>query len=226
VSQSRARRAQKAIVITEASSPVALATAARLAAGGDLVLMGTRRTDVCERFATQLRSDGAAAFAAHLDLADPQSIDRFVESADYLIGSADVLITAAGLTDGSWIGAQHFVAQVIPPMIDNPCGDVVLISPHLVGPSPAKADRMLEAWAAGLDAEFVGTGVRTSIIRSPGGTRQLPGDVACLIATVLGSPGTHLRVFDVIPRYPTSRSTPAQEIAEIAALTSISALAN
>jgi NAD(P)-dependent dehydrogenase (short-subunit alcohol dehydrogenase family) len=195
VSQSRA------VIITEASSPVALATAALLAADGDLVLMGTRRTEVCERFAAQLRSDGAAAFAAYLDLADPPSVDRFVESADYLIGSVDVLVSTAGLTDGSWVGAQHLAAQVIPPMIDNGRGDVVLISPRLVGPSPATADRMLEAWVAGLDAEFVGTGVRASIIRSTG--RPItPGDVGCLIATVLGSPRTHLRVVDVIPPVP------------------------
>ena len=136
--------------------------------------MGTRRPDICERFAAQLRSDGAAAFAAYLDLADPPSIDRFVDSADYLIGAVDVLVSAAGLADGSWVGAQHFAAQVIPPMIDNRCGDVVLISPALVGGSSATADRMLEAWVAGLDAEFVGTGVRASIIRVTG-TQVAPG---------------------------------------------------
>jgi short chain dehydrogenase len=202
VSQSRA------VVITEASSPVALATAARLAAGGDLVLMGTRRTEICERFAAQLRSDGAAAFAVYLDLADPPSIDRFIESADYLIGSVDVLVSAAGLIDGSWVGAQHLAAHVIPPMIDNRRGDVVLISPGLVGPSPATADRMLEVWVAGLDAEFVGTGVRASIIRSTG--RPIaPGDIGCLIATVLDSPRTHLRVVEVIP--PVPAPTLAQE---------------
>ena len=81
--------------------------------------MGTRRTEICEGFAAQLRSDGAAAFAAHLDLADPISIDRFVESADYLIGSVDVLVSAAGLADGSWVGAQHLAAQVVPPMIER-----------------------------------------------------------------------------------------------------------
>ena len=32
--------------------------------------MGSRRTAICERFAARLRADGAAAFAAHLDLAD------------------------------------------------------------------------------------------------------------------------------------------------------------
>ena len=205
----------RAVVITEASSPVALATAARLAAGGDLVLMGTRRTDICERFAAQLRSDGAAAFATYLDLADPPSIDRFVESADYLIGSVDVLVSSAGVADGSWVGAQHFAEQVIPPMIDRGRGDVVLISPGLVGPSTPTADRILEAWAAGLDAEFVGTGVRASIIRSTGtgGTRPLPpGDVGCLIAAAISSAERmHLRVVDVIAPAPAaSRSTPAR----------------
>jgi NADP-dependent 3-hydroxy acid dehydrogenase YdfG len=209
----------RAVVITEASSPVALATAARLVADGDLVLMGTRRPDICERFAAQLRSDGAAAFAAYLDLADPPSIDRFVKSADYLIGAVDVLVSAAGLADGSWVGAQHFAAQVIPPMIDRGRGDVVLISPALVGGSSATADRMLEIWVAGLDAEFVGTGVRVSIVRSAAGaTRPVtmraaqrpdeeagnvqvpPGDVGCLIAAAISSRRRmHLRVVDVIP---------------------------
>ncbi|HXY66835.1 MAG TPA: SDR family NAD(P)-dependent oxidoreductase [Mycobacterium sp.] len=208
-------RASRAIVITEASSPIALASAARLAADGELVLMGTRRIDMCERFAAQLRADGAAVFAAHLDFADPPSIDRFVESADYLIGSVDVLVSAAGLADGSWVGAQHLAAQVIPPMIDNRRGDVVLISPGLVGASTATADRMLEAWVAALDAEFVGTGVRASIIRSTGtgGSRPLPpGDVGRLIAAAISSPERmHLRVLDVIAPVPAaSRSMPAR----------------
>lgn len=198
----------KAVVITEASSPVALATAARLAAGGDLVLMGTRRTQICEDFAARLRSGGAAAFAAHLDLADPPSIGRFLRSADYLIGAVDVLVSAAGLADGSWVGAQHLAAQVIPPMIDNRRGDVVLISPELVGASPAGARRMLEAWVGGLDAEFVGTGVRASIVRSTGPVP--PDDVGCLIAAAISSPDRmHLRVVDVIPPFPAT--TLAQE---------------
>ncbi len=128
--------------------------------------MGARRTDVCEGLASRLRSDGAAAFAAYLDLADPASINRFVESAGYLVGAVDVLVTAAGLADGSWVGAQHLAAQVIPPMIENQRGDVVLISPELVGPSLPGAKRMLDTWVLGLQAEFVGTGVRASIIRS------------------------------------------------------------
>jgi NAD(P)-dependent dehydrogenase (short-subunit alcohol dehydrogenase family) len=194
-------RAPKAIVITEASSPIALATAARLAANGDLVLMGTRRTDICEPLAARLRSDGAAAFTAYLDLADPLSIDPFVESADYLIGSVDVLVSSAGVAEGSWVGAQHFAEQVIPPMIERGRGDVVLI-----GPSTGKSRRRLEAWVAGLDAEFVGTGVRASIIRS---TESMPpDDVGYLVAAAIGA---RLRVVDVLAPAPAaSRSTPAR----------------
>jgi NADP-dependent 3-hydroxy acid dehydrogenase YdfG len=192
---------RRAVVITEASSPIALATAARLTAGGDLVLMGTRRTEICERVAARLRSEGAAAFAAYLDLADPPSIDRFVESADYLIGSVEVLVSSVGVADGSWVGAQHFAEQVIPPMIDRGHGDVVLI-----GPPTGRARRRLEAWVAGLDAEFVGTGVRASIIRST--EAMPPDDVGYLVAAAIGA---HLRVVDVIAPVPAaSRSTPAR----------------
>ena len=191
----------RTVVITEASSPVPFATAARLAAGGDLVLMGSRRTDICEEFAARLRSGGAAVFAAHLDLADPPSIDRFVASADYLIGAVDVLVSGAGLADGSWVGAQHLAAQIIPPMIDSRRGDVVLISPELLGASPAGAHQMLEAWACGLEAEFVGSGVRASIVRSTG--QVPPDDVGCLIAATISAPDRmHLRVVDLIPPAP------------------------
>jgi short subunit dehydrogenase len=179
----------RAVVITEASSALALATAARLAAGGDLVLMGTRRLDICEPIAAHLRSDGAAAFAAYLDFADLPSVDRFVESADYLIGAADMLVSSAGVSDGSWVGAQHFAEQFIPPMIERGRGDVVLI-----GPSTGRSRRRLETWVAGLDAEFVGTGVRASIIRSSESMR--PNDAGYLVAAAISA---RLRIVDVIP---------------------------
>ncbi len=197
----------RAVVITEASSPVALATAARLAAVGDLVLIGGRRTQVCEEFAARLRSGGAAVFAAHLDLADLPSVDQFVETAEYLVGVPDILVSTAGLADGSWAGAQHLVAQLVPPMIDSGHGDVVLLSPELVGSSPAGGHRMLDAWARGLDAEFIGTGVRASIVRSTG--QVPPADVSCLIAAAISSSERmHLRVVDVIPPVPAPTLAP------------------
>jgi len=189
----------RAVVITEASTPVACATASRLAGDGHLVLMGSRRPHVCEEFAARLRLAGGSVFAAHLDLADPPSVDRFTDSAGYLVGEVDVLISTAGVAERSWAGAQQLVGQLVPPMIDNGCGDVVLLSPQLVGAAPAGADRMLEAWVSGLDAEFVGTGVRASIVRSTGAVP--PEDAGWLIAGAISSPDQmHLRVVDVIPR--------------------------
>jgi hypothetical protein len=83
-----------------------------------------------------------------------------------------------------------------------------LLSPELIGASPAGADRMLDAWVSGLDAEFVGTGVRASVVRSTG--QVPPDDVSCLIAAAINSPERmHLRVVDVIP--PVPAPTLAQE---------------
>ena len=131
-----------------------------------------------------------------------------MESADYLVGAVDVLISSAGMADRSWVGAQHLVAQLVTPMIDNGRGDVVLLSPELIGASPAGAHRMLDAWVSGLDAEFVGTGVRASIVRSTG--QVPPDDVGCLIAAAISAPDRmHLRVVDVIP--PVPAPTLAQE---------------
>lgn len=187
----------RAVVISEASSPVAFATATRLAADGHSVVMGCPRPRAGEEFAARLRSRGASVFAAHLDLADPLSVDGFLESVDYLIGQVDGLISGAGVAERSWVGAQHLVTQLVTPMIDNGRGDVVLLSPALVGASPAGADRMLDAWICGLDAEFVGTGVRASIVRSTSAVP--PGDAGRLIAATIVSPDMHLCVVDVIP---------------------------
>ena len=195
------------VVISEAASPVAFATATRLAAGGHSFLLGSPRPHAGEDYAARLRSRGASVFAAHLDLADPLSIDGFLESVDYLVGDVDALISSAGVAERSWVGAEHLVAQLVTPMIDNGRGDVVLLSPELIGASPDGANRMLDAWVSGLDAEFVGTGVRASVVRSTG--QVPPDDVGRLIATAICAPDrTHLLVVDVIPPVPAPNLAP------------------
>ena len=71
----------------------------------------------------------------------------------------------------------------------------------MIGSSPLDGRRMLEVWAHGLDAEFIGTGVRASIVRSTG--QVPPDDVSCLIAVAINSPERmRLRVVEVIPPVP------------------------
>jgi hypothetical protein len=62
---------------------------------------------------------------------------------------------------------------------------------------------MLDAWVSGLDAEFVGTGVRASVVRSTG--QVPPDDVGRVIAAAICAPDRrHLRVVDLIPPVPAS----------------------
>jgi NAD(P)-dependent dehydrogenase (short-subunit alcohol dehydrogenase family) len=105
---------RRSVVVTGASSGIGLAMAQQLARAGHMVVLGARRTEICEKVATKLRAEGATAFAVALDLPDPSSIDRFVESARYLVGPVEVLISNA---DVDVHGAQHLAAQLIPSMV-------------------------------------------------------------------------------------------------------------
>jgi NADP-dependent 3-hydroxy acid dehydrogenase YdfG len=184
---------RRAVIVTGASTGIGRATAKRLARAGHLVVLGARRTEVCEKLAAKLRAEGATAFAAHLDLADTESIDKFVEAAGYLIGTVDVLVSNAGASrplramsadprtmrsifDTNMLGAQHLAARLIPPMVDKGSGDLIFVSSEVVGEAPrprlaaySASKHALEAWVAVLQAELEGTGVRASVVR-PGHT--------------------------------------------------------
>jgi NADP-dependent 3-hydroxy acid dehydrogenase YdfG len=184
---------RRAVVVTGASTGIGRATAQRLARAGHLVVLGARRTELCEKLATKLRAEGATAFAAHLDLADTASIDSFVEAARYLVGPVDVLVSNAGASrplrsasadpatmrsifDVNMLGAQHLAARLIPPMVEAGGGDLIFISSEVVGEIPrprlgaySASKHALEAWVAVLQAELEGTGVRASVVR-PGHT--------------------------------------------------------
>ncbi|MEZ0382896.1 SDR family NAD(P)-dependent oxidoreductase [Mycobacterium sp. pW045] len=191
--EDRAHPPRAVMIITEAFG-IAQTAAAQLAAHGHLVLIGSRQPDRAERFAAQLRQGGRSAFAARLDFADPQTIDRFLTTAEYLIGTPDVLITDFGLSaERTWVGAQILATQVIPAMIANGPGDVVLVSPELVGPGDAVRRREFDAWAAALDAEFVGTQVRASTVRSaPAGGVTCAEDAGRLVASMITGPRLRL----------------------------------
>ncbi|WP_409427873.1 SDR family NAD(P)-dependent oxidoreductase [Mycobacterium sp. SMC-11] len=168
------------MIVIEAAG-IGQVAAAQLAAQGHLVLLGGRRIEESERFAAQLRDRGGSAFAAHLDLTEPRSINQFLTAAHYLIGTPDVLITDVGLAgpagegpDSAGVGAQTLATRLIPAMITRGSGDVVLVGPELAGVRCAAAQRKVDAWLAALDAEFVGTGVRASVVRS-----AQPGVYAC-----------------------------------------------
>lgn len=192
------------MIVIEAAG-IGRAAAAQLAAAGHLVLIGGRRVEESEQFAARLRDRGGSAFAAHLDLADPRSISRFLAAAHYLIGTPDVLITDVGLggpagecPDGAGVGAQTLATRLIPAMIARGSGDVVLVGPELAGVRCTEVQRKVDAWLAALDAEFVGTGVRASVVRSAQpGAFAFSGDAGRLVAGMATE--SRLRLVELLP---------------------------
>ncbi|WP_319453381.1 MULTISPECIES: SDR family NAD(P)-dependent oxidoreductase [unclassified Mycobacterium] len=188
----------RVVVVTGASSGIGLATAEQLALSGHRVVLGARRTEVCEEVAAKLRVRGASAVAIALDLADESSISRFVSRVQDDLGPVDVLVSNAGNsfpdpstnTDQArlreslavnFMGPQHLVSHALPAMIEAGRGDLVFVSSQVVGGVPRRwmsaysaSKHALEAWIDVLQAELEGTGVRSSVVR-PGPTRTEQG---------------------------------------------------
>lgn len=88
---------QKVVLITGASSGIGEATARVLAKEGARVVLGARRTDRLEAITNDIRQDGGTAVFQTLDVADSQSVKRFVQFAQREYGRLDVLFNNAGI---------------------------------------------------------------------------------------------------------------------------------
>src|SRR5688572_28012952 len=91
----------KTVAITGASSGLGHHFAGVLAAVGARVVLGARRVDKIEARVAELRSQGAQALGTPLDVADPASLARFLDTAWDTYGSLDVLIHNAGVEAGA-----------------------------------------------------------------------------------------------------------------------------
>ena len=179
-------------VVTGASSGIGAATARTLAAAGLPVVLGARRTSVCEAIADEIRSLGGEAAAFHLDLADPVSITEFAKQASDAFGAVEVLVSnAARIVPGDAFetspedfeevlrvnvgGAQRLVHAFGAGMVERRRGDLVFVTSDVVAhPRPRMSAYVsskwgLEGFVTALQMELEGTGVRAVIVR-PGPT--------------------------------------------------------
>ncbi len=184
-------------VVTGASSGIGAATALALARQGLPVALGARRVERCADLAAQIRDEGGEAVALPLDLADPDSIDRFAAAASDALGDIEVLISNAGvLRPGATVDSapsrfaeemqvnvlavQHLLHRFAPGMIERGRGDLVFISsdtavrarPFMSAYSTSKWG--LEGLVGSLQQELEATGVRASVVR-PGPTSSEMG---------------------------------------------------
>lgn len=183
---------RRAVVITGASSGIGQATAEALAAEGHPVVIGARRLGELQGIAESIRADGGEAHPFHLDLADPNSVARFVDAAHAAVGEVEVVIANAArnqvgailetppeeleaVLDVNVGGTHRLITELLPPMIERRRGDVVVVTSDVVtNPRPSMAAYVtskwgLEGYVRALQMELEGTGVRVSIVR-PGPT--------------------------------------------------------
>jgi NAD(P)-dependent dehydrogenase (short-subunit alcohol dehydrogenase family) len=91
----------KTVAITGASSGFGHHFAGVLAAVGARVVLGARRVEKIEARVAELRSAGAQAIGTALDVVDPASLARFLDTAWDAYGSLDVLVNNAGIEAGA-----------------------------------------------------------------------------------------------------------------------------
>jgi 3-oxoacyl-[acyl-carrier protein] reductase len=109
--QTSTRLRDKVVLITGAASGIGAAIARRVASeGAHAILIDLNRTLVDE-VAGQIRADGGSAVGIEMDVTDPASVARGIETAGAVHGGLDALICNAGkanpttlddMTDESW----------------------------------------------------------------------------------------------------------------------------
>jgi NAD(P)-dependent dehydrogenase (short-subunit alcohol dehydrogenase family) len=101
-------------VVTGAGRGIGRATALALADAGSALALGARSVGQLEEVASAIGERGGWALVAALDVADPESVQRFVDMAVVRFGRVDVLINNAGSNNGSADGAVGPLWEINP----------------------------------------------------------------------------------------------------------------
>jgi NAD(P)-dependent dehydrogenase (short-subunit alcohol dehydrogenase family) len=101
-------------VVTGAGRGIGRATALALADAGSALALGARSVGQLEEVASAIGERGGWALVAALDVADPESVQRFVDMAVARFGRVDVLINNAGSNNGSADGAVGPLWEINP----------------------------------------------------------------------------------------------------------------
>lgn len=178
------------VLVTGASSGIGAATAQVLASRGALVMLGARRVDRLDSLVQQIRSSGAVAQAALLDVTQQDQMQAIVDKTVQSFGRIDVLINNAGIMPLSrmsalkvdeWMqtidvnvkGALHGIAACLPRMKAQGAGHIINIASigaHRAYPGAAvycASKFALWAISDALRQEEVDSGIRITTI-SPG----------------------------------------------------------
>jgi NAD(P)-dependent dehydrogenase (short-subunit alcohol dehydrogenase family) len=111
MSRRRLPVAGRVVAITGGARGIGRQTAAAFATAGAHVVIGDRELGLVEQAAKAI---GCSARALHVDVADPLSLDRFVDDVELRTGPLDVMINNAGIMPiGEFIAETPLAAQRI-----------------------------------------------------------------------------------------------------------------
>lgn len=178
---------ERVAVVTGASSGIGRACAVALDAEGIRLVLVARNADKLFGLAQELTGSPKIVVG---DVADPQTARKAAQCALDSFGRLDILLANAGLylPDKGWevdlervdtigrtnvLGVMHFVHAVLPHMIKQGRGDVIVtssVSGHQViawEPVYSSTKHAVQAFVHGTRQQLVGTGVRLGAI-APG----------------------------------------------------------
>jgi len=187
-------------LITGGGAGIGLGLATAMARHGAAVVLASRRSEVGEVAAAELRAEGLRAFWVRCDVTDPAEISAVVHSTAEDLGRLDCLIhnaldgSASGpledATDGDWaalaatsVRASYDCARIAHPHLRATGGSLVLLTSAAgmegseVRPLYAMAKAAQRGFAKGLAAEWGPDGIRVNCIAPVAMTPALAGAI-------------------------------------------------
>jgi NAD(P)-dependent dehydrogenase (short-subunit alcohol dehydrogenase family) len=177
----------RAALITGGSRGIGLATAKKLAARGDRVVLAARSAADLERAVAEIAVSGGTAWAWSGDVTDPRACVAMVQHARELAGAIDICVLAAGvghwtptdsMTDDQWqstmavnVDAVFYATRaVLPVMLAAGGGHLVYVSsvlgrrgvPNMAAYAASKA--AVSAFAESVAAEAKPNGIKVTIL--------------------------------------------------------------
>jgi NAD(P)-dependent dehydrogenase (short-subunit alcohol dehydrogenase family) len=176
----------RAVLITGGSRGIGLATARRLAAAGDRIVLAARSEADLDSALIELRRAGGEAWSWAGDVAQPDACEAMVRHALDTVGPIDVCVLAAGIghwasvkatTDEQWRstmavnvdGAFYTTRAVLPRMLEAGHGHLCYVSsvlgrrgvPNMAAYAASKA--AVSAFAESVAAEVKPRGIKVTV---------------------------------------------------------------